>query len=88
MYSNSCCNGSFEPEIIKIGLSTHKMYSNNILNFQKSTTIFNACTKKSGKLLNAPRNLSVHMHLFQSVCLRESLCAYIYNVCVYVCEIL
>ena len=33
VYSNSCCNCSFEPEIIKIGLSSHKMYSNNIVNF-------------------------------------------------------
>ena len=39
MYSNSCCSCSFEPEIIKIGQSSHKMYSNNILNFQESTTI-------------------------------------------------
>ena len=31
------------------------MYSNNILNFQESTTISNACTKKSGNLLNWPR---------------------------------
>ena len=46
VYSNSCCSCSFEPEIIKIGQSSHKMYSNNILNFQESTTILNACTKK------------------------------------------
>ena len=32
------------------------MYSNNILNFQESTTILNACTKKYGNLLNTPRN--------------------------------
>ena len=44
---------SFEPEILKIGQSSHKMYSNNILNFQESTTILNACTKTSGNLLNA-----------------------------------
>ena len=25
VYSNSCCNCSFEPEIIKIGHSSHKM---------------------------------------------------------------
>ena len=31
------------------------MYSNNIVNFQESTTILNACTKKSGNLLNALR---------------------------------
>ena len=45
VYSNSCCSCSFEPEIIKIGQSSHKMYSNKILNFQESTTILNACTK-------------------------------------------
>ena len=54
VYSNSCCSCSFEPEIKKIGQSSHKIYSNNILNFQVSTTILNACTKKSGNLLNAP----------------------------------
>ena len=47
VYSNCCCRCSFEPEIIKIGQSSHKMYSNNILNFQESTLILNACTKKS-----------------------------------------
>ena len=31
------------------------MYSNNIVNFQESTTILNAYTKKSGNLLKAPR---------------------------------
>ena len=29
VYSNSCCKCSFEPEIIKIVLSSHKMYSYN-----------------------------------------------------------
>ena len=57
VYSNSCCSYSFEPEIIKIGQSSHEMYSNNILNFQESTTILNACLKKSGNLLKAPRTL-------------------------------
>ena len=33
------------------------MYSNNILNFQESTAILNACTKKSGNLLNSPHNI-------------------------------
>ena len=45
VYSNSYCSCSFESEIIKIGQSSHKMYSNNIVNFQEST-ILNACTKK------------------------------------------
>ena len=43
---NCCCSCLFEREIIKIGLSSHKMYSNNTVNFQESTTILNACTKK------------------------------------------
>ena len=47
VYSNYCCSCSFEAEIIKIGQSSHKMYSNKILNFQVSMTILNACTKKS-----------------------------------------
>ena len=29
VYSNSCRSSSFEPEIIKIGQSSHKMYSNH-----------------------------------------------------------
>ena len=45
VYSNSRCSCSFEPEIINIDQSSHKMYSNNILNFQESTTILNACKK-------------------------------------------
>ena len=58
VYSNCCYSCWFEPEIIKIGQSSHKMYSNNILKSQASMTILNACTKKSGNLLNASRILS------------------------------
>ena len=43
VYFNCRCSCSFEPEIIKIG---HNMYSNNIVNFQESTTILNAGTNK------------------------------------------
>ena len=67
MYSNSRCSSSFEPEIIKIGQSSHKMYSNNIVNFQESTTILNACTKKSENLLNSPRiyiYTHTHTHIY------------------------
>ena len=53
VYSNCCCRCWFEPEIIKIGQSSHKIYSNNILNIQEPMTILNTCTKKSGNLLNA-----------------------------------
>ena len=55
VYSNFCCGCSFESEIIKIGQSSHKMYSNNKVNFHESTTILNASTKKSGNLLKEPR---------------------------------
>ena len=51
VYSNCCSSSSFEVEIIKIGQSSHKMYSNTILNFQESTTILNTCTKKDWKLI-------------------------------------
>ena len=51
VYSNSCCSCSFESEIIKIGQSSHKMYSNNILNLHESTKILNACTKKVWELI-------------------------------------
>ena len=47
VYSNCYCSCSFEPEIIEIGQSSHKMYSNNILNFQEFTKILNAYKKKS-----------------------------------------
>ena len=55
VYSNSCCSCSLEREIIKIGQSSHKIYSKTIVNFQESTTILNASTKKSGNLLKASR---------------------------------
>ena len=48
VYSNSCCSYSVEPEI---GQSSHNMYSNNIVYFQESTTILNACTKKVWRLI-------------------------------------
>ena len=46
VYFNSCCSCSFEPEIIKTGQSSHKVYSNNLLNFKESTTILNAHTDR------------------------------------------
>ena len=49
--SNCCCSSSFEPEIIKIRQSSHKVYSNNILNCQESRTILNAHKKKVWKLI-------------------------------------
>ena len=51
VYSNCCCNCSFEREIIKIGQSSYMMYSNNIVNFQESTTILNVYSKNAWKLI-------------------------------------
>ena len=61
VYFNSWCSCSFGPEILKIGQSSHKMYSNNIVNFQEFTTILNACTKRSVNLLNAVRIYTVKL---------------------------
>ena len=57
VYSNCCRSCSFEPELKRICQSSHKMYSNNIMNLQVSTTILNAWTERSGNLLNAPYTL-------------------------------
>ena len=51
VYSNCCCSCWFEPEILQIGQSPHKIYSNNKLNFQESTIVLNAGTKKVWKLI-------------------------------------
>ena len=51
VYSNCCCSCSFEPEIIKIGQSSHQMYSNNKVNVQESTPILNVHTKIVWKLI-------------------------------------
>ena len=58
VYSNSCCSCSFKPEIIKF-----KMYSNNILNFQESTTILNARTKKVWKLIVCPSYIYIYIYI-------------------------
>ena len=68
VYSNSCCSCSFEAEIIKIGLSSHKMYSNNIVNFQESTTILNAHTKKVWKLIVFTLYITVPSNYFWISC--------------------
>ena len=79
VYSNSCCNSSFESEIMKIGQSSHKMDSNSELNFQESTTILNACTKKSGNLLKAPRisSMLISSYIFDSYIFLYFRCLYL-----------
>ena len=51
MYSNSYCSYKFAPKQEKIGQSSHKEYSNNILKYLEFTAIINARTKKVWKLI-------------------------------------
>ena len=62
VYSNSCCSCSFEAEIIKIGQSSHKMYSNNIQNFLRVYDN-SKCTKKIWKLIEC----TMYMYIFTNL---------------------
>ena len=64
VYSNCCCNCSFKPEIIKIGQSSHNMYRNNLLNFQESIPILNACTKTVWKLIEGPTYIYIYIYIY------------------------
>ena len=64
VYSNCCCSCSFEPEIINIGQSSHKMYSNNILTFQESTTILNAHMKNVWKLIVCTSYIYIYIYIY------------------------
>ena len=46
VYPNCCCSCSFEPETIKIGQSSHKMYNNNS-EFSRIYDNFKCLSKKS-----------------------------------------
>ena len=63
VYSNSCCCCSFEPEIINISQSSHKMYNNNILNFQESVRILNACIKKFSKPIECTTYIYLYLYI-------------------------
>ena len=71
VYFNYCCSCSFEPEIIKIGRSSHKMYSNNIPNFEESTTILNAHTKNVWRLIICPSYFPPRLLLHYPVALSD-----------------
>ena len=63
VYSNCYCSCFFEPEIIKIGQSPHKMFSNNILPIRK-----NAHTKKVWKLIVFNSYIYIYMCVCVCVC--------------------
>ena len=79
VYSNCCCSCSFEPEIMKIGQSSHKMFSNSILNFQESTTILDAYKKcletywRHYVLIPSNVPLKNTLVIFKSYCLMTNL---------------
>ena len=82
VYSNCCCSCSFEAEIIKIGQSSHKMYSNNIVNFQESTTIFNAWTKKSLET-NWMHHTHTHTHTYIYIYMCVCVCVCVWWILIY-----
>ena len=51
------------------------MYSNNILNFQDSTTILNAHTKKAGNVSYAPR-ISIYIYIYIYIHTYIGVCVY------------
>ena len=65
VYSNCCCSCSFKPEIIKIGQSSRKMCSNNIVNFQESMTILNACKKRVWNLIEC--HIYIYIYILQEI---------------------
>ena len=77
VYSNCCCSCSFEPEIIKIGQLSYKMYSNNLLNFQESTTILNACTKSLETYWR--HHVHTHTHTYIYIYIHIYIYVWIYN---------
>ena len=80
VYSNSCCSSSFEAEIIKIGQSSHKMYSNNILNFQESTTVLNTCTKRNLEIIEGTTYIYIYIYIYTYLCENMYVCVNI-NTC-------
>ena len=64
VYSNCCCSCWLEPKILKIGQWSHKMYSNNIVNFQESTPILHACTKSIRKLTVCTIYIYIYIYIY------------------------
>ena len=69
MYSNSYCSYKFAPKQEKIGQSSHKEYSNNILKYLEFTAIINACTKKVWKLFECTSYVIFKLQPHYNCCL-------------------
>ena len=65
VYSNFCCSCSFEREIIKIGQSSRKMYSNNIVNFQEVYDNFKCLYKKVWKLIECTTYIYIYAQIYK-----------------------
>ena len=72
VYFNCCRSCSFEPETIEIGKSSHKTYSNYIVNFQESDDNFKCLYKKVWKLMEFTTYISLYISLYLSTDLRFS----------------
>ena len=66
VYSNCWCSCSFEPEIIKIGHSSHKMYSNNS-EFSRVYDNFKCLYKKVWKLIECTTYACARTHTHKRV---------------------
>ena len=74
VYSNCCRSCSFESEMIKIGQSSHKIYGNNIVNFQVSTTILNAHMKKVWKLIVCASYIYTYIYIYIYIYIYSKVC--------------
>ena len=64
VYSNCCRSCSFESEIIRIGQLSHKIYSDNIVNFQESRTILKTYTKKVWKIIVCTSCIYIYIYVY------------------------
>ena len=76
VYSNCCCSCSFQSEIIKISQSSRKICSNNIVNFQVSTTILNACAKNVWKCIECTMCIYIYIYIYIYACQINSILKY------------
>ena len=72
VYSNCCCSCSFEPEIIKIGQSSHIMYTNNA-EFSRVYDNF-TCLHKNSLETYWRHHVYIYIYIFRSLSLSQLWC--------------